>query len=286
MSGIEDQNLLISNESEPERVLSGPCDLLGSLKSLTRSFETKEPYRTDEKQYMFHPLNFSKYTNQEVFIEDKRHSSVHRPINKKYLNTDNIIISSQVTTGMVSGKPFDSIEDEDIEKVEDFLYIVTIDEFIDPQRLRKSIICNTAPFKFEESSENILGLGECTFLELIPIKTYKWDTYMTEKDFIHYYVYSADEEYYGCDMFLDKQFLELLEKREPLDPKEVFNLGAFIYDKNFMCGKEWETHLSQFIDKEGLAIVSHDGNKLKDPVPRSNNKQVDASNNNEKRSDE
>ncbi len=156
--------------------------MIAYFAKLNEIYKPTKPRRKTDRYCSFLPLNFSKYTDLKIYVQDTHYE--YRPICKKYENTNNVLLFIHTVTGISSGGSLDIIQDENIEKEKDFIYIVSMDNF---DQLHKKIE-NSTPFKIKEPVNN-RRLGNCEFLDLINIKTYEWDNYLNKKDFIRYNVW-------------------------------------------------------------------------------------------------
>lgn len=203
--GIEDENekTIISMNSNSQ--LGRMIGIMGLLSVLPGCGSKIKPHIETIKIYSLLPLNFSKYTNDHVYVGvsgDETHNfkeHTYRIISKEFVNKDSILIEANCFEGMTDGGIYNKIDDDDPNVKEWREYGII--NFKDFNKLSKVIDEKDLWFhKFDNvTSEREKGKEYENFY-FINIMTHEYTSHLCQEDF---------------DFYL-KIFMEEMDKNDPL----------------------------------------------------------------------
>lgn len=137
--GTKDNQIAIKMGTREGRMIG----MIGLLSSLIPSQDEIKPRVKTYRSYHLLPLNFSKYTNEKVYVNvwgdevNKFKNSEYRPISEKFVNKNLILIGTHVIRGMTTGGYMNDLDFENPDNTEWYEYsVVTFDDF---NRLSKVI---------------------------------------------------------------------------------------------------------------------------------------------------
>ncbi len=210
------------------------------------------PRLVNDYFYEFIPLNFNKYTDVNVYVQDEEFN--YRKINSSYANTNNILVRVLERFGICNDASYDYLRQEDVEEEKYYYYIIDMDTF---NKLPKKIK-NNSIFEFEHTDKKPDKRNSVIMTPLC-VNTYEWSSCISKKEYIAYNIYHL--LYTGDAITLDNTVNVLLKTLKRLYPIDVFDLNAPIFDDDQIICDDGE-----FIDDDGNRLVDLDGNKLKHPI--------------------
>lgn len=263
----EKQDFLDKIEQKTKALERGINLFTGTLGMMSSMANKKE--KNYSTRWCCLPLNFSKFTDQNVFVswtDDSHDDETYFTIKDEYRNTNNVLIMKKVI----------EIESENYNTVSQTFYIANYDIFNNMIKDR-SLSYGSEPemrkLFFPRLIPDIKGSSQTKIVNFFPFATYEYGYQcMTEKQYIKSDIYHQNDHNHECIVVDTKMFKEYVKKSDPVSKNDIFDFKKPSFDfglritiksmnraKYYTKAKSW---------KNQKIKIDINGNPLKVPITK------------------